>query len=153
MLISEAYAQSGGGFGGDGLTQFVPLILIFVVFYFLLIRPQQKKVKAHREMIGAIRRGDRVVTGGGMIGQVGKVINDSEVDVQIADGVKVRMIKGTITDVIARGEPVRGSRKNEEPEVEADDEEESDQDAPALPPQPEVKRGGGLGGMFGQKKN
>jgi preprotein translocase subunit YajC len=149
MFISEAYAQgAGGGFGGDGLMQFAPLILIFVVFYFLLIRPQQKKMKAHREMIAAVRRGDRVVTGGGMIGQVVKVINDAEIDVQIAEGVKVRMIKSTITDVIARGEPVKGAKKGEEV-----DDDEADEDAPALPPPaPDVKRPGGFGGLFGPKK-
>ena len=148
MFISEAYAQgAGGGFSGDSIMQFAPLILIFVVFYFLLIRPQQKKMKAHREMIGAVRRGDRVVTGGGMIGQVVKVIDANEVDVQIAEGVKVRMIKSTITDVIARGEPVKGARKGEEAE------EEVDEDAPALPPPaPDVKRSGGFGGLFGPKK-
>lgn len=149
MLISEAYAQGAGGGGGDTIMQFLPLVLIFVVFYFLLIRPQQKKMKAHREMIGAVRRGDRVVTGGGMIGQVVKVINDAEVDVQIAEGVKVRMLKSTITDVIARGEPVKGAKKGED---EAED--AADEDAPALPPpsQPDVKRGGGLGGLFGPRK-
>ena len=155
MFISEAYAQDAGSvFGGEGMMQFLPLILIFVVFYFLLIRPQQKKMKAHREMIAAVRRGDRVVTGGGMIGQVVKVINDTEIDVQIAEGVKVRMVKGTITDVIARGEPVRGAKKTETVEDDAEDDAE-DEDAPALPSpsQPEVKRGGGLGGLFGQKKN
>lgn len=149
MFISEAYAQgAGGGFGGDGLMQFLPLILIFVVFYFLLIRPQQKKMKAHREMISAVRRGDRIVTGGGMIGQVVKVISDAEVDVQIADGVKVRMLKSAITDVIARGEPVKGAKKGDEGE------ETADEDAPALPPPPtpDVKRGGGFGGLFGPKK-
>jgi preprotein translocase subunit YajC len=147
MFISEAWAQGGGGgFGGDGIMSFLPLILIFVVFYFLLIRPQQKKMKAHREMIGAVRRGDRVVTGGGMIGQIVKVIDGNEVDVQIAEGVKVRMIKSTITDVIARGEPIKGAKKGEEVE------EEVDEDAPALPPAaPDVKRGGGFGGLFGKK--
>jgi preprotein translocase subunit YajC len=153
MFISEAWAQGAGGgsmFGGEGLMQFAPLILIFVVFYFLLIRPQQKKMKAHREMISAVRRGDRVVTGGGMIGQVVKVISDAEVDVQIAEGVKVRMLKSTITDVIARGEPVKGAKKGEEVEAE----EEVDEDAPALPrpSTPDVKRGGGFGGLFGPKK-
>jgi preprotein translocase subunit YajC len=154
MFISEAYAQGTGGgsmFGGEGMMQFLPLILIFVVFYFLLIRPQQKKMKAHREMVSAVRRGDRVVTGGGMIGQVVKVISDAEVDVQIAEGVKVRMLKSTITDVIARGEPVKGAKKGEEVEAE---EEEDDEDAPALPrpSTPDVKRGGGFGGLFGPKK-
>lgn len=149
MFISEAYAQgAGGGFGGDGIMSFLPLILIFVVFYFLLIRPQQKKMKAHREMIGAVRRGDRVVTGGGMIGQIVKVIDGNEVDVQIAEGVKVRMLKSTITDVISRGEPVKGAKKGEDETA-----EEADEDAPALPPPaPDVKRAGGFGGLFGPKK-
>ncbi len=147
MLVSEAWAQGAGG-GGDTLMQFLPLILIFVVFYFLLIRPQQKKMKTHREMIASVRRGDRVITGGGMIGQVIKVINDAEVDVQIAEGVKVRMLKSTITDVIARGEPVKGARKSD-----GDGEDGQGEDAPALPPQaPSDARRGGLGGLFGPRK-
>lgn len=152
MLISEAYAQTGG-FGGDGLTQFLPLILIFVVFYFLLIRPQQKKMKAHREMISNVRRGDRVVTGGGIIGQVVKVISDNEVALEIADGVRVRLVKGTITDVLARGEPVRGARKDDKANDLEDDEDDGEDETPALPPPAaEVKRPGGLAGFFGPKK-
>ena len=105
MLISEAWAQAGGGAGGgDFLVQLFPLILIFVVFYFLLIRPQQAKVKAQREMLSGVKRGDRVVTGGGIIGLVTKVISDNEIQVELAEGVRVRIIKQTITDIVARGE-------------------------------------------------
>ncbi len=118
MLISEAWAQAGGGAGGsDFLVQLFPLILIFVVFYFLLIRPQQAKVKAQREMLGGVKRGDRVVTGGGIIGLVTKVISDNELQVELAEGVRVRIIKQTITDIVsprrigARGQGHRGRRQ------------------------------------------
>ena len=114
MLISEAWAQAGGGGGGDFLVQLFPLILIFVVFYFLLIRPQQAKVKAQREMLSGVKRGDRVVTGGGIIGLVTKVISDNEIQVELAEGVRVRIIKQTITDIVARGESVRGAKEGEE---------------------------------------
>lgn len=107
MFISPAYAQGGGGLGG-GLEAFLPLILIFAVFYFLLIRPQQRKVKMHREMLGRIRRGDKVVTGGGILGTVTKVSNDQEVSVEIAEGIKVRVMRGTIAQVLTRGEPQAG---------------------------------------------
>ena len=107
MLISPAYAQGAGG-GEAGLMTFLPLILIFVVFYFLLIRPQQKKVKQHREMVNQLRRGDRVVTGGGIIGTIAKVINDQEVSVEIADGVRVRVARGTIADVVSKSGPAAG---------------------------------------------
>ena len=86
MFISPAYAQDAGGGGLGGIEALLPLVLIFVVFYFLLIRPQQKKMKQHKEMLGAIRRGDKVVTGGGIIGAVTKVANDGELTVEIAEG-------------------------------------------------------------------
>jgi preprotein translocase subunit YajC len=107
MLISPAYAQGAGG-ADAGLMTFLPLILIFVVFYFLLIRPQQKKVKQHREMVGSLRRGDKVVTGGGIIGTVAKVLNDQEILVEIADGVRVRVARGTVADVVAKSAPGAG---------------------------------------------
>ena len=86
MLISTAYAQGTGMFDQSALVQFLPLVLIFVVFYFLLIRPQQRKAKDHRAMLDALRRGDRVVTGGGIIGTVARVDSPEEVEVDIADG-------------------------------------------------------------------
>src|SRR5260221_6696097 len=90
------------------MMQFLPLVLIFVVFYFLLIRPQQKRAKEHKTMLSALRRGDRVVTGGGIIGTVAKVIGDDEVTVDIAEGTRVRVLRSTITTVLARTEPVSG---------------------------------------------
>ena len=107
MFISPAYAQAaGGGFGGGlgTMGQFLPLILIFVVFYFLLIRPQQKKAKAHREMLSALHRGDRIVTAGGLVGTITKVNSDTELTVEISDGVRVRVMRGMISDVMAKTE-------------------------------------------------
>ncbi len=102
MFVSPAYAQTGGG--ADAFTSFVPLILIFVIFYFFLIRPQQKKAKEHRATIEALRRGDHVITQGGIHGKVTKV-KDDEAEVEIAEGVKVRVVKGTIAAVVSKTEP------------------------------------------------
>ena len=98
MLITPAYAQAAAG-GGDAssmLVQLAPLALIFVVFYFFLIRPQQQKARQQRSMLDAIRRGDRVVTGGGFIGTIAKVVNNEEVLVDLADNVRVRVVRSTI---------------------------------------------------------
>jgi preprotein translocase subunit YajC len=114
MFISEAWAQGAGAGGSDFLVQLFPLVLIFVVFYFLLIRPQQSKVKQQREMLAGVKRGDRVVTGGGIIGLVTKVIGDNELQVELAEGVRVRIIKQTITDIVTRGESVRGGKESDE---------------------------------------
>lgn len=89
----------------EGLQSFVPLILIFGIMYFLLIRPQQKKVKEHQAMVAALRRGDQVVTQGGVIGKVVKVKDDGEVEVEIADGVKIRVVQSTIATVVSKTEP------------------------------------------------
>ena len=107
MLISTAYAQSPGGglFDQTAMVQFLPLVLIFVVFYFLLIRPQQKKQKDHRSMLDTLRRGDRVVTGGGIVGTVSKVVSPEEVEVDIAQGVRVRIERSTISSVLAKPDP------------------------------------------------
>ena len=106
MFITPAYAQTAGGAGGAaGLMQFLPLVLIFAIMYFLLIRPQQKKMKEHRAMVEALRRGDQVVTQGGIIGKVSKVKEDGELEVEIADGVKVRVVKATIVQVVSKTEP------------------------------------------------
>lgn len=88
----------------ENLGQFLPLVLIFVVFYFLLIRPQQKKVSTHKQMIEAVRRGDTVVTGGGVIGKVIKVIDEATVQVEIAENIRVRVVKSTLADVRTKGE-------------------------------------------------
>ena len=113
MFISEAWAQGAGG-SSDFLVQLFPLVLIFIVFYFLLIRPQQSKMKTQGEMLSGVKRGERVVTGGGIIGLVTKVIGDNELQVELAEGVRVRIIKGTITDILTRGESVRGGKESEE---------------------------------------
>ena len=105
MLISPAYAQGAPGAGGFDLMTFAPLVAIFVVFYFLLIRPQQKKAKQHKEMLAQVRRGDRVVTGGGIIGTVTDAKDASELQVEIASGVRVRVLRATVTDILAKTEP------------------------------------------------
>jgi preprotein translocase subunit YajC len=105
MWISTAYAQGTGIFDQNALVQFLPLILIFVVFYFLLIRPQQRKAKDQKTMLEALRRGDRVVTGGGIIGTVARVDNPEEVVVDIAENVRVRVVRSTITTVLAKPDP------------------------------------------------
>lgn len=104
MFVSPAFAQTAVPGGGDLLSTMLPLVLIFVVFYFLLIRPQQKRAKEHRAKIDAIRTGDRVVTGGGILGKVVK-IDDAELVVEIADNVRVRVMRGTVTDVVSKPEP------------------------------------------------
>jgi preprotein translocase subunit YajC len=108
MFISPAYAQAAGGMlGGDGmLTGLLPIVLIFVVFWFLLIRPQQKRMKEHKALIANLRRGDKVDTGGGIIGTVTKVIDEGEVEVEIAPEVKVRVARGTVTEVLNKTTPV-----------------------------------------------
>ena len=110
LFISPAYAQ--GFLGGDGatslITNLVPFILIFVIMWFLIIRPQQKRVKAHQEMIKNVRRGDTVVTSGGIIGKVTKVLEESaDIEIEIADGVKVKVARAMISEVRAKGEPVK----------------------------------------------
>lgn len=114
MLISPAYAQSAGG-GMGGFESLLPLILIFVVFYFLLIRPQQKKQKQHREMLEGLRRGDRVVTAGGIVGNITKA-TESELTVEIADGVKVKVMRGMISDVLAKTEAREAANDDDEDE-------------------------------------
>ncbi len=120
MLVSPAFAQdSGGGLGEIG--PLIPLVLIFVVFYFLLIRPQQKKAKAHREMIAEIRRGDRIVTSGGLIGRVHRVLSDSELMVEVADGVRVRVMRSMVAETVAKPEPRRSRDDDDEDDEEAED--------------------------------
>ena len=109
MFISTAWAQAGDGGGGAGIgfVEFLPFILIFAVFYFLLIRPQQKKMKMHRQTVAAVERGDSVVTGGGIIGNVTKIVDANEVIVEIAEGVRVRVGKSTLMEVIPKGRPAK----------------------------------------------
>jgi len=104
MLVTPAYAQAAGAPGG-AFTSFIPLILIFAIMWFFLIRPQQKKMKEHQAMVTALRRGDEVITQGGLIGKVTKVKDDGELEVEIAQGVKVRVVRATITQVVSKTEP------------------------------------------------
>ena len=127
MLISSAWAQAAAGGGESAFGAFLPLILIFVVFYFLLIRPQQKKQKAQQAKLGAVRRGDKVLTGGGIYGLVTKVIDEKEIQVELAEGMRVRVATSTLLDVLSKTEPA------------------NDAGAPA-------EKGGLLGGLFGGKK-
>lgn len=123
MFISPAYAQSLFGDGGSGLVQLAPLLLIFVVFYFFMIRPNQQRQKQHRTMLDALRRGDRIVTAGGILGTVAKVVSDSEVAVDIADNVRVRVQRSTITQVLAKTEPVAKSKSADDDAVKGGDKE------------------------------
>jgi len=111
MFITPAFAQSAPfGLGGDAggmITSLLSLILIVVIMYFLVLRPQQQRVKQHREMVKALRRGDSVVTNGGLIGKVTKVVDDDQIEVEIADGVRVRQMRSMISEVRAKGEPVK----------------------------------------------
>lgn len=104
MFVTPAYAQAAGG-AASAFTSFVPLILIFAIMYFLLIRPQQKKLKEHKAMVEALRRGDQVLSQGGILGKVVKVNDDGVLEVEIADGVKVRMPRSAITQVMSKTEP------------------------------------------------
>jgi preprotein translocase subunit YajC len=109
MFITPAFAQSifGGGANSGMIVQFMPLILIIVIMYFLILRPQQRKVKQHQEMIKALRRGDSVITNGGLVGKVTKVVDDDVIEVEISDGVRVRQMRSMVTEVRAKGEPVK----------------------------------------------
>lgn len=106
-MITPAFAQSAVGGSSDIFIQIVPFVLIFIIMYFLMIRPQQRKAKEHQEMIKSVRRGDQIVMTGGLIGKVSKVVDDNELELEIAEGVKVRVQRGMIADVRSKGEPVK----------------------------------------------
>ena len=112
MFITPAFAQGslfGGGAGGEGgmIMSLLPFVLIFVIMYFLILRPQQKRAKQHQEMVKNVRRGDTVITNGGLIGKVTKVIDDDQIEIEIADEVRIRQLRTMLTDVRAKGEPVK----------------------------------------------
>ena len=111
MLISPAFAQGlPFGLSGDSssmIMQFMPLILIIVIMYFLILRPQQQRVKRHQEMVKALRRGDSVVTNGGLVGKVTKVVDDEQIEIEVADGVRVRQLRSMVSEVRAKSEPVK----------------------------------------------
>ena len=107
-MITPAFAQGAAAPSSDMVLQFVPFVLIFVIMWFLIIRPQQRRVKEHREMISNVRRGDTVVTSGGIVGKVTRVFEEAnELEVEISDGVKVKLVRGMITEVRTKGEPVK----------------------------------------------
>lgn len=106
MFITPAYAQAAGGSTNDMLMSLLPFLLIFVILYFLVIRPQQKRVKDHNSMVSSLRRGDVVVTSGGLVGKIAKVIDDKEVSVEVAPDVKVKIVRQNIQEVRAKSEPV-----------------------------------------------
>jgi preprotein translocase subunit YajC len=106
MFATPAYAQAAGATGGGALfANIMPLVLVFAIMYFLLIRPQQKKMKEHKALVEGLRRGDQVVTSGGILGKVVKVMDDGMAEIEIAEGVKVKVIKSTITTVMSKTEP------------------------------------------------
>jgi preprotein translocase subunit YajC len=107
MFISPAYAQTPSLLGGEGMSFLVPMVLVFVIMYFLILRPQQKRVKQHAEMVKNVRKGDTVVTSGGLVGRVTKVVDDDQIEVELAEGVRVRQMRQMVTDVRAKGEPVK----------------------------------------------
>ncbi len=136
MFISTAYAQTAGAgdgaFGLGGMAQLLPIVAIFVIFYFLLIRPQQRKAKEHKALLASVRRGDRVVTGGGILGMVTKVVDEHHVQVEIAEGVRVKVLRSTIADIPSRTAPAtaasarRDDKRSEEDEADEETEDESE---------------------------
>lgn len=108
MFVTPAYAQTAGG-GSNIILDLMPFILIFVIMYFLIIRPQRQAAKKRQEMLGAIRRNDKIVTGGGVVGKVIKVLDDNEVEVEIAPDTKVRVMRSFIAEVIVKGEAANKS--------------------------------------------
>jgi preprotein translocase subunit YajC len=107
MLITPAYAQGASGSTIDMLGPVLPIALVFVIMYFLILRPQQQRAKQHQNMVKNLRRGDTVITSGGMVGRVTKLVDDDQIEVEIADGVRVRQMRGMIAEVRAKGEPVK----------------------------------------------
>ena len=107
MWITPAYAQGAGAGSSEMFIQLLPFVAIFVIMYFLILRPQQKRVKQHQEMVKNLRRGDNVVTSGGTLGKVTKVVDDDQIEIEIADGVRVRQMKSMVSEVRTKGEPVK----------------------------------------------
>jgi preprotein translocase subunit YajC len=141
MLITPAFAQAAAGAGDTNsmLMSLLPFALIFVIMYFLILRPQQKKVKEHGELVKNIRRGDTVITTGGLVGKVTKVIDDDQIEFEVADGVRVRQMRQMISGVRTKGEPAKdkdikeskGSKEKEAVKETAKDKAESKDDSAA----------------------
>ena len=114
MFVTDAFAQAASPLGGGSselLISILPFVAVFAIMYFLIIRPQRNQVKQRAEMLKNIRRGDTIVTGGGVIGKVIKVLDNGELEVQIAEAVKVRVLQGTVTEVRVKGEPTAANTK------------------------------------------
>ena len=111
MFISPAFAQGAVSGGSDMLVSLLPFVLIFVIMYFLILRPQQRRVKLHQEMVKNVRRGDTVVTSGGLVAKVTKVIDDDKIEVELAEGVRAVQMRQMVSDVRAKGEPVKDEAK------------------------------------------
>jgi preprotein translocase subunit YajC len=109
MFTTPAFAQAPSMFGGGDsmLVSLLPFVLIFVIMYFLILRPQQKRAKQHQDMVKNVRRGDTVVTSGGLIGKITKVVDDDQIEVEVAEGVRVRQMRSMVADVRAKGEPLK----------------------------------------------
>lgn len=114
MFVTPAYAQAAGGPAGGGMTdifiQLMPILLLVVIFWLLIFRPQQKRLKAQQAMLSAIRRGDTVVTTGGIVGKVTKAVDGEDLEVEIATGVKVKIVRGMVSDVRSKAEPVNDNK-------------------------------------------
>jgi preprotein translocase subunit YajC len=106
MFVTPAFAQTNL-LGGDTFGMLVPFVLIIVMMYFLILRPQQKRMREHQDLVKNLRRGDTVITSGGLMGKVTKVVDDEQIEVEIADGVRVRQVRSMVTGVRAKGEPVK----------------------------------------------
>src|SRR5206468_6791310 len=107
MFVTPAFDQASSPFGGDSMwVQLLPFVAIFVIIYFLMLRPQQKRVKEHQELVKNLRRGDTVITSGGLVGKVTKVVSEDEIEVELAQDVRVRQMRSMVTGVRAKGEPV-----------------------------------------------
>jgi len=144
MLFSTAFAQTAGGASDfqSTLQQFLPLILIAGVFYFLLIRPQQQRAKQLKAAVAALRRGDKIVTAGGIIASVSRVINDDEVEVEIAQNVKIRVVRSTISTILSKPEPAKGGKAEKDIPTKAIEDaiEEIDAEAEAKTETPKKRR-------------
>jgi preprotein translocase subunit YajC len=128
MFITPAFAQTAGaGSTTDIISSLVPIAIMFAIFYFLVIRPQQQRQKEHQNQLQGLRRGDMVVTGGGIIGKIIKLPNDGdEIQVEIAEGVRVKVLRATIAQVISRTEPAKADGKADAKAEEAEKSEKSD---------------------------
>ena len=120
MLITPAYAQAAGaGDTNSMLMSLLPFALIFVIMYFLILRPQQKKVKEHADLVKNVRRGDTIVTQGGLVGKVTKVVDDDQVEFEIADGIRVRQMRQMNTGVRTKGEPAKADARDDKKDEKA----------------------------------